>query len=65
MKKMYIKCELIHGDLSEYNLLWYMNKIWVIDVSQSVLRNHPNALHFLARDCHNITNVSSIFGVSL
>uniref|UniRef100_T1JPM7 Serine/threonine-protein kinase RIO3 n=1 Tax=Tetranychus urticae TaxID=32264 RepID=T1JPM7_TETUR len=55
MKKMYGKCELIHGDLSEYNLLWYLNKVWVIDVSQSVLTNHPFSLHFLSRDCLNIT----------
>lgn len=58
MKKMYGKCELIHGDLSEYNLLWYLNKVWVIDVSQSVLTNHPFSLHFLSRDCLNITKVS-------
>ena len=57
MKRMYSKCDLIHADLSEFNLLWYLNRIWVIDVSQSVMIVHPHALQFLLRDCYNITNV--------
>jgi RIO kinase 3 len=56
MKKMYVECELIHGDLSEYNLLWHAEKVYVIDVSQSMSISHPNANIFLYRDCKNITN---------
>lgn len=58
---MYTKCDLIHADLSEFNLLWYLNRIWVIDVSQSVMNVHPHALQFLLRDCYNITNVRTRF----
>ena len=58
MKVMYTNCGLIHADLSEFNLLWHQNKVWVIDVSQSVIPTHPNALGFLLRDCINVTNVS-------
>ena len=33
---MYVKCKLVHADLSEYNMLWYKNVLYIIDVSQSV-----------------------------
>ena len=33
---MYHECNLVHGDLSEYNLLWHENRPIIIDVSQSV-----------------------------
>jgi len=54
MIDMYQKCGLIHGDLSEYNLLWHENKVYVIDVCQSMFTSHPNANSFLFRDCENI-----------
>jgi RIO kinase 3 len=55
MLKLWSRCDMIHADLSQFNLLWYMNRVWVIDVSQAVLIDHPNALEFLYRDCLNIT----------
>jgi len=54
MCTMYQKCKLIHADLSEYNMLWHENKVWFIDVSQSVEPMHPHALEFLYRDCTNV-----------
>ena len=51
---MYQTCNLIHADLSEYNMLWYENRVWLIDVSQSVEPFHPQALEFLYRDCTNV-----------
>lgn len=51
---MYQKCKLIHADLSEYNMLWHDNRVWFIDVSQSVEPFHPHALEFLYRDCTNV-----------
>lgn len=65
MSRLYKECELIHADLSEYNLLWYHDKVWVIDVSQSVFPTHPDALGFLLRDCYNITKVSYTFSITL
>lgn len=59
MKKLYNVGHLIHADLSEYNILWWENKCWFIDVSQSVQPNHPSGLEFLLRDCNNIANVSN------
>lgn len=59
MRVLYQECKLIHADLSEYNMLYYENKVYVIDVSQSVEHDHPYALDFLRRD---ITNINDFFG---
>jgi RIO kinase 1 len=50
MRRMFQRCKLVHGDLSEYNLLWHKNEVYVIDVSQSVESDHPSALDFLRND---------------
>lgn len=55
MRTMFQRCRLVHGDLSEYNLLYHRNKIFVIDVSQSVECGHPRAREFLLQDCRAIT----------
>eukprot|EP00871_Galdieria_phlegrea_P005306 jgi/Galph1/5777/GphlegSOOS_G4504.1 len=54
MRSMYRDAGLVHGDLSEYNLLYHMGQLLVIDVSQAVERDHPNIASFLCRDCKNI-----------
>jgi len=56
MRQMYQRCKLVHGDLSEYNLLWHNNEIYVIDVSQSVEMDHPSALNFLRKDAANVND---------
>src|SRR5262249_46424495 len=43
-------------DLSEYNILYDSGVLYIIDVSQSVEHDHPNALHFLRKDCTNVTD---------
>ena len=52
--KMYNKAELVHGDISAYNILIHKNKPYLIDLGQGVLTEHPNALDFLKRDIQNI-----------
>merc|ERR1719282_2092729 len=54
IRKMYQKCKLVHGDLSEFNLLYHAGKAYIIDVSQSVEHDHPHALEFLRKDIHNV-----------
>ncbi|KAK7101147.1 serine/threonine-protein kinase RIO1-like [Littorina saxatilis] len=56
MRKLYNTCKLVHADLSEYNVLYHAGKAFIIDVSQSVEHDHPNALTFLRKDCSNITD---------
>jgi len=58
MRVMYHQCRLVHADLSEYNMLYWKSKLWVIDVSQSVEHDHPSSLEFLRMDC---TNTSAYF----
>ena len=56
LRRMYRRCRLVHGDYSEYNLLWHDKNVYVIDVSQSVEMDHPSAYDFLRRDCLNVTS---------
>jgi len=54
-RRMYQVCRLVHGDLSEYNLLWHGARPVIIDVSQSVELSHPFASDFLRKDVANVT----------
>ena len=56
LRKLYRECKLVHADLSEYNILLHRGQLYVIDVSQSVEHDHPQALEFLRKDCSNITD---------
>lgn len=58
----YQKANLVHADLSEYNILWHDGPV-VIDVSQAVLTTHPNAERYLYRDLQNITDYFRKLGV--
>jgi len=56
MRRMMHGCRLVHGDLSEFNMLYHKDSITIIDVSQSVQIDHPHALEYLKRDCINVRN---------
>ena len=56
MRIMYQVCRLVHADLSEYNILYHQDKLWIIDVSQSVEHDHPRSLEFLRMDIKNVTD---------
>jgi len=56
MRTMYQTCRLVHADLSEYNLLYHENKLFMIDVSQSVEHDHPRSLEFLRMDVKNVSD---------
>ena len=56
MRVMFRDARLIHGDLSEYNLLYHNSEVYFIDVSQSVEHDHPRALEFLRKDVENVND---------
>jgi RIO kinase 1 len=45
---------LVHGDLSEYNVIVHEGELVVIDLGQAVTVHHPNADELLRRDCRNV-----------
>lgn len=59
VRRMFHECKLVHADLSEYNILFHEENLWIIDVSQSVEHDHPSAFDFLKSD---IKNVEDFFG---
>merc|ERR1712228_345566 len=65
VRKMYHQCKLVHGDLSEYNMLYHQGDAFIIDVSQSVEHDHPHALEFLRKDLHNVTEFFRKLGVAV
>ncbi|MBY8991662.1 MAG: serine protein kinase RIO [Candidatus Lokiarchaeota archaeon] len=54
IKLLYQKAKLVHGDLSEFNILYHNQSPVVIDISQAVAIQHPKAEVYLARDIKNI-----------
>jgi len=54
---------LVHGDLSEYNMLMREGEPVLIDVGQAVTLDHPLAEEWFVRDVTNIANYFSKLGV--
>jgi RIO kinase 1 len=54
---------LVHGDLSEYNVVVEGSTVYVIDLGQAVTVHHPNSDDFLERDCRNVANFFARQGV--
>jgi len=67
IKKAYLKANIIHADLSEYNLILQPDgHILIIDWPQAVKTDHKNAKELLKRDLKNIlTFFSRKFNVEL
>ncbi len=55
IKSLYCNAKMVHGDLSEYNVLMQGNKPILIDFSMGVPRSHLNAEELLRRDIKNLT----------
>ncbi len=53
---MYKKADLVHADLSAFNILIHKNEPVLIDLGQGVLLDHPQSDIFLRRDITNIVN---------
>jgi len=55
MRRLY-STGLVHGDLSEYNMIIHDGELVVIDLGQAVTVHHPNSDDFLRRDCENVAS---------
>jgi RIO kinase 1 len=65
IRRLYQKADLIHGDLSEYNIMIWKNKPVIFDVSQAVPSTHPLAKFLLNRDLKNINRFFKRLGVNV
>ncbi len=63
VRKLYRNAELVHADLSEYNVMLFEDEPWLIDMGQSVLIDHPLAMSYLDRDLRNLLRFFSKFGI--
>ncbi len=52
--RLYQKARLVHGDLSEYNVMIWRDHPVIFDFAQAVRLDHPMADTFLRRDLSNI-----------
>jgi RIO kinase 1 len=50
------EAELVHGDLSPYNVLVLPPHLYVIDAAQAIVKGHPRAHELLQRDVENIAD---------
>ncbi len=62
---LYRKADLVHGDLSEYNIMMWKSKPLLFDMSQSVPSSHPLAKSLLERDLTNVNRFFSRLGVKV
>ncbi|MFB6234157.1 MAG: serine/threonine-protein kinase Rio1 [Halopenitus sp.] len=62
MRRLY-RAGLVHGDLSEYNMIIHEGELVIIDLGQAATIHHPNSDRFLDRDCENVASFFSRQGI--
>ncbi|MCY3411169.1 MAG: serine protein kinase RIO [Candidatus Heimdallarchaeota archaeon] len=67
VKTTYREAKLVHADLSAYNILYNTktDEFFIIDVSQAVLEDHPQADEFLLRDLNNLNTYFVSIGAKI
>jgi len=63
IRRMYQDGEMVHSDLSEYNILYHNDIPYIIDLAQGVVIDHPMAMEFLRRDIRNIVTYFRRYGI--
>jgi RIO kinase 1 len=59
------EAKLVHGDLSEYNILLWRGLPYIIDVGQAVPLDHPFAEEWFWRDMRNMARYFNKLGVEV
>jgi RIO kinase 1 len=65
LHRLYCKADLVHGDLSEYNVMMWKGQPLIFDVSQAVPTMHPMAKFLLKRDLTNLNKFFRRLGVNV
>jgi RIO kinase 1 len=65
LERLYRKATLVHGDLSEYNIMIWRGRPVLFDLSQAVPLSHPLADSLLQRDLKNMNRYFSGLGVEV
>ncbi len=61
---LFLACNRIHGDLSEFNILYWQGKVSVIDFAQAVdPRQNPEVFPLLLRDIERVCSYFARYGV--
>jgi RIO kinase 1 len=62
--ELFLRLNVVHGDLSAYNILYHRGAVTIIDFPQAVdPRSNGNALDLLTRDLHNVARYFGRYGV--
>jgi RIO kinase 1 len=65
LNRLYMKAELVHGDLSEYNIMIWKTHAVIFDMAQAVPLSHPMADFLLRRDLANLNNAFDRLGANV
>lgn len=65
LKRLYTKAELVHGDLSEYNIMMWKRNPVLFDMAQAVPTSHPMARDLLRRDLTNLNKFFSRLSIKI
>ncbi len=65
VRRLYQKARLVHGDLSEYNVMVWKGEPVLFDLSQALPIDHPAADELLKRDIENINRYFAKLGVEV
>jgi len=64
ISKLYKSAELVHADLSEYNIFKWNRELVIFDMGSAVTTSHPEARNFLTRDITNMVRFFRRRGIS-
>ena len=65
IRRLYQVADIVHGDLSEYNIMIWDDEPVIFDMSQSVPSTHPLAEFMLRRDLENVNKFFKRFCVEV
>ncbi len=65
IERMVNMAKLVHGDLSEYNIVYHKERAYFIDVSQALPVKHPKARELLERDIRNMVKFFTRKGLNV